>query len=263
MMPQSLPNPVPNPVPDPETPASLALTLRPRAIAWLLSGITIVLGLASTAVQIGKYVYGYRADWTRAINLDREMNIPTVYSGLLLLSCALLLHGIAQQKQQTGDRFARRWRWLSRIFVFLALDEVLSIHEILIIPEVAEALRLPSFLQQVWVIPAAVFVVWLGYLYWPFWRQLPRRTRRDTAIAAALYVGGALGFEMIGGAYADWDGQQNLTYALLATVEELLEMFGLIVFLLALLGYLATWRSQFWVSVTIASERTAPKRGGR
>jgi hypothetical protein len=58
-------------------------------------------------------------------------------------------------------------------------------------------------------------------------------------IAAALYIGGAVGLELVGGRYAEMHGLKNLTYSMIATAEETLEMAGVIVFIYALLRYIA------------------------
>ncbi len=58
-------------------------------------------------------------------------------------------------------------------------------------------------------------------------------------MAATLYVGGAIGFELIGGRYSELHGAQNLTYSMIATTEESLEMAGVIFFIRALLVYIA------------------------
>ena len=43
--------------------------------------------------------------------------------------------------------------------------------------------------------------------------------------------------EMIGSYWTDLEGQQNLIYALMATLEEVMEMIGIIVFIYGLLSY--------------------------
>ncbi len=58
-------------------------------------------------------------------------------------------------------------------------------------------------------------------------------------IAAILYIGGAIGFEMIQGRYSELHGEDNLMYNMIAAVEESLEFAGVIVFIYALLKYIA------------------------
>ncbi len=52
-------------------------------------------------------------------------------------------------------------------------------------------------------------------------------------------MGGAIGVEAISGKQASLHGEQNSTYNLIITVEELLEMAGVIVFIYALLDYIS------------------------
>ncbi|MGL5808055.1 MAG: hypothetical protein ACRC2R_20565 [Xenococcaceae cyanobacterium] len=221
------------------------LKLSPSGIAKRLLLLVLLLAVLSIAVQMSKYVFNYRSDWMNAINLDREMNFPSWFSTLMLAFCACLLRVIAageknqapgNAREMLGDR--RRWLLLSNIFVFLAADELFSIHEILIIPKLATRLNLPNFLAQIWVIPGAILVVFFAKYYWAFLNRLPKQSRLHFFLAAALYIGGALVMEMVGSAYSKLYGQQNLIYALLATLEEMMEMVGVVVFVYGLLSYL-------------------------
>jgi hypothetical protein len=58
-------------------------------------------------------------------------------------------------------------------------------------------------------------------------------------LSAALYIGGAVGLEMPGGAYAEAHGIATFGYQFFAAVEETLEMLGLTVFAYALMRILA------------------------
>jgi hypothetical protein len=78
-----------------------------------------------------------------------------------------------------------------------------------------------------------------GLSYLKFLLHLPAKTRWRFVVAATLYLGGAIGMELIGGRYADLHGMENLAYSMTATVEESLEMAGVIVFIYTLLNYIA------------------------
>jgi hypothetical protein len=58
-------------------------------------------------------------------------------------------------------------------------------------------------------------------------------------MAATFYIGGAIGVELIGSRHAELHGYENWAYSMIATLEESLEMAGLIVFIWALLKYCA------------------------
>ena len=79
----------------------------------------------------------------------------------------------------------------------------------------------------------------LFVLYIPFFRRLPRSTALWILFSGALFVGGALGFEMIGGVVVTWARDNDALRLSVETVEELLEMLGLAGFVYALLEYLA------------------------
>ncbi len=64
----------------------------------LMIGVLVLVAIG-TAVQIGKYGFNYRADWMRIFNLDREMNLPSWYSALMLGFCALVLKTISAGKK--------------------------------------------------------------------------------------------------------------------------------------------------------------------
>jgi hypothetical protein len=234
----------------------LKISIVPSSIIKYLTIGAITLTIFGTVIQIGKYVFNYRENWTKILNLDREMNIPTWYSAIMLAFCALLLNIIARGKKQQRDRHAPEWRLLSTIFIILAIDEVASIHEILIIPDVSKALNLPWFLHSMWVIPGAIFVVWFVRYYWQFSQNLPYKSRRNFFLAAAIYISGALIMEAIGSHVAEWQGQQNITYALIATLEEAMEMAGIIVFIYGLLVYFQQWSPSLLLKIDLAEKST-------
>ncbi len=230
------------------------ITISPFNIAKYLTFGIIFLTICSIAIQIGKYVFDYREPWTRILNLDREMNIPTWYSGLMLVSCGLIIRGIFSIKKSESDRWWRQWRTLSIIFFILAIDEIASIHEILIIDDLADALNLPSFWHSVWVIPGTILVAIFIWKYWKFILYLPSQLKRYFIIAISVYVGGALGMEMVGSYYDGIDGQQNLVYAMLATIEEVMEMMGCVVFIYGLLTYLGELSAGIQVNFQIKNK---------
>ena len=80
-----------------------------------------------------------------------------------------------------------------------------------------------------------------GLAYLKFLRHLPRKTRDFFLLAGSIYVGGALGMEMVCGYHADAVGQRNSIYGLMASVEGIWEMVGAIVFIYALVSYIGSY----------------------
>ncbi len=88
-----------------------------------------------------------------------------------------------------------------------------------------------------WVITGLIVVALLllffsRFLIWP-----PSITRNRFLIAGALFVGGSCFVDIAGGYYAENWGTSNWNYSLLATLEEGMEMGGIITFIWALLHY--------------------------
>ena len=74
----------------------------------------------------------------------------------------------------------------------------------------------------------------MAIAYARFLIHLPRRTCVLFLLAGAVYVGGALGMEMVAAVYDQSHGYENAVTASLSTVEETMEMLGLVLFNYAL-----------------------------
>jgi hypothetical protein len=171
-------------------------------------------------------------------DLDIEGNVPSLYSAVAVLFCAALLALITHVnwRQSDGRRFY--WLGLTILFVFLAVDEGTAIHE-----------QIGTFLERymeaqgafyfLWVIPYGVVTLVLGLAYSRFVWELPKDTRFRFVTAGVIFLIGALGVEMLGAREADLHGHSTITYCVLFTVEEMLEMLGIILFIYALLRHLA------------------------
>ena len=227
---------------DPTTVLVGRIVLKPSAIVRVLGAMAILLILASIAGQLMKYFAGHPnvRGLVPLFYIEAEGNIPTFFSGLLLMSAALLLAVVTTLGKRHGDPDVSRWMILAFGFLYMAGDELLSFHERLIMPV---RHLVPSASQGIfhfsWVIPAIAVVALLALFFLRFVLRLPARTRYMFLIAAALYVGGAIGGELIEGRYAAShpDGE-DFTFSMMATAEESLEMAGVIVFIYALLKYI-------------------------
>lgn len=224
----------------------------PRCVLWSLLAVVAVLASTSLAVQWLHHGGGYSVPTTllRRLDLDGENNIPTWFSSAILAIAGILLTVIARAKFQLRQPYVLHWAGLALIFVGLSLDETASLHEAAG-ALVRRLLDTSGALYSAWVIPAMVFLVMFGAIYLRFLLSLPRRTAAWFVFAGLLFVGGALGLEMVGWHYrypmhalnpTDWDASKNFTYALINHAEEVLEMTGTIVFIYALLCYIAADR---------------------
>ena len=70
-----------------------------------------------------------------------------------------------------------------------------------------------------------------------FIKQLPLQIAILFVVSGLIYVGGAIGFEMMEANIHDTIGKKNLGYSILITIEEVLEMIGITLFIFALLKF--------------------------
>ena len=201
---------------------------------FLTTAFLLIINLAGIFTRI--YTdNSYLEQFTLLFDFDYERNIPSFFSTILLFTSALLLLTLTMSIKERGEHFY--WMGLTAIFFFLTIDEFASIHEELI-PIVRNSLGTSGYLHFAWVIPYGVGVLVIGAIYLRHLLRLPAAVRNLLVISAILYVGGALGFEMLGAKLADHSGIKTLSYAMLYTIEESLEMLGISVFIFALLKYL-------------------------
>jgi hypothetical protein len=186
-------------------------------------------------------------------NFDEEANLPTLYSFLALGFCSYLLWLIAMVRKKVKAKDARSWQGLAGIFLFLAIDESCSLHEILI-PVLRGAMNTKGLLYFPWVIPAFFLLIIFLIVFRKFILALPNKTKTQFILAGTVYVLGALGMELIGGYIADKYGYTTI-FGLASTIEELLEMSGVVIFINALLNYLQAQTSELNFSLTFQSLR--------
>lgn len=213
-----------------------------RSYTRVLGAVAFFLVLLSIGGQFSKYMLGdaFLKGLVPLFYVDTEQNFPTYFSVFLILIAALLLAVIAILKGKQKTPHVSKWAILSFGFLCMAYDEAFQVHEQLNIP-VGRLLgegTLGVFYFP-WVIPGIALVFVLGLFFLRFLLDLPATTRFRFLMAAAFYIGGAIGVELIGSRHAELHGYENWTYSMIATLEESLEMAGLIVFIGALLNYCA------------------------
>jgi hypothetical protein len=193
--------------------------------------------------------------------LQEEANLPTIYSSFQLLMASVLLVWVSVISSQRGERFARHWKGLAAVFLYLAVDESAKLHELSIMP----VLHLidghaTGILYWPWVIPGMMFVMFLAVIYLRWFIALEPATRRVFLIAGILFVGGALGVEMAGASHVQSHGTENYTYSILVWLEETCEMTGVLVFIHGLLAHIQKFGGglQLTISSTQAGRADGP-----
>lgn len=213
--------------------------LSPWKVTWFLNKIVLILVVLSILTQFTVYFlpdFPLRDGMAKEFNVTEENNFPTLYSVLILFLSAVLLGVIAQVKKAEKNSYAIQWKTLSLIFIYLSLDEGLSLHEHLMEP--LRKIGFKGFLYNAWVVPFALIIIALAMAFFRFVMHLPRSTKYLFIIAGFIYVLGSLGFELIEGQHKFIHGVDNFYYQVIVTIEEGLEMTGIIIFIHALLSYL-------------------------
>lgn len=216
---------------------SFTLRISPRRALAIMGVVICVLVAASTAAVGALALFrwpegslGYES--VKIFWLDAEKNLPTLYQSLVLSLAAALMFVLARVSPRLLASDRTRWKVLAGVFVFLALDENLRIHET--IGDTSSS----NFGAAGLAIYLPVLVL-LG-LYWlPLVHRLEGRLRRLLLAAAVLYVGGAGGIESASQWYASAAGKATPLYVMLATWEETFEMAGVALLVYALLDHLS------------------------
>ena len=219
----------------------MEITLKPKKTTGILSIIVFLLTFAHIAGQFSTYYLGYDNIFgiIPMFNLNSEENIPAFFSTLLLLLSSILLAIIAYAAKKSNAPYFYHWLGLSLIFLFLSMDESLSFHESMTVP-LRKGLNTSGILFYAWVIPYSIALLILILLYLKFFIRLPAKTRNLFIIAAVVYLVGVIGIELMGGRIDEQIGRHNATYAVYSTIEEVLEMGGIVVFIYALMSYIST-----------------------
>lgn len=221
------------------------LSVKGKRIVSYLYLITGVLTLLHVAILC---VYFWindedKFDFVRLIDMDYEGNVPTLFSAFLFIFAAVLLMLISSQAEDKesafkgwrGEKF--KWAGIALVFIFLGVDEGTKMHEY-VGDWVEQFINAQGFLYFPWVLPYMLIFTFLVFVYLPFYFRLPSKTRKEFFIAAALFLTGAVVFEVFSAREADLHGTATILYSVLYTIEEVLEMVGLIVFIDSLFSYM-------------------------
>lgn len=161
------------------------------------------------------------------LGVDRESNLPTWFQSGLLATCAVLFWTAGDDAVAARAHRVLPWRGLALVFTYLSIDELVMLHERADEP-LQRMFGTSGALLWAWVLLAAPLVLIFALAYVPFLLGLPPATRAGLVLAGAVYVGGAIGMEMVGSHFFALGGLESPAYQLSATLEEALEMSGLV-----------------------------------
>ncbi|MDY7394567.1 hypothetical protein UMM65_04895 [Aureibaculum sp. 2210JD6-5] len=216
----------------------MKININPTKTLKLLVLCILIIVTANCVVIIAKINLNYYNKFIfEMFNLDQESNVPTYFSTLILFFCTFLLALISLIHKKLGNNYLL-WMILSICFLFLSVDEFISIHE-----------RIGSFLENKfkftgvlyysWVIPYSIFVIILAIVYFKYFLlKLPKKIRFLFIISGGVYITGAVGLEMLGSKAVTIETPSQTLISILYTIEETLEMIGISIFIYTLLIYL-------------------------
>ena len=233
------------------------LKLYPRKTALFFLSIVVLLTVLHGITQ-AMFLSTLNEDLlelTEYFDLDIEKNIPSLYSAFAILCSSLLFFCIASLEKKQQER-RRYWLGLAAVFLFLSLDEAFALHEGLgdYTEELIKStgiLEATGLLYFPWIIPYSMLTSILGLLYFRFIFGLPRRIMLLMILSAIIFLTGAVGFDMVGGKEAELHGYYSNRYIVLYTIEEFLEMIGIVLLIYTLLAYIEQQHGHLRLSLTI------------
>ena len=222
------------------------LTIQQVAVTRFLAVIAIIIHLISFGTRFLVYFTDYKSVFglnyfIHKMYVGNEQNIPTMFSIFLLMFASALLLLITTLKWKKPKSYYLSWMLLCLGFFYLAMDEAMSLHETVLNHQDGVLLghQFSGFLYHAWIIPFVLMIPFLIVIFSKFLINLDKKTRILFIVSGAIFVGGAIGVESIGGYIKENIGVDNWWYYIEEAVEEALEMAGVIIFIYALLGYLA------------------------
>lgn len=211
-----------------------------QKIIRFLSVLLFVLLVANIAATYFKWVKGLETALgiIPLFDFDGEFNLPSLFSFGLITSNALILFLIAKHSA-VSQQERNYWSLLRYVFLFLAFDELMSIHErvgLILYSKMPNAFFLSD--SRFWILPMSILLLLFAVYFFRFFWNLPPQLRLRFLLAGLVYLGGAIGVETLGDIYMWYHDKPDFYYGLLSSLEELMEMVGMILFLHALLQHL-------------------------
>lgn len=218
----------------------MQIIVTPSQITRSLSVVVLLLITAHVGYLFMRYGLGYDnlLGFGPLFDMWREHNLPNLYASMTLFFCALLSFLISLSERRSDGGFALHWLGLAVLLAFVSADEMVMIHEHLIRP-LRASLGTSGIFYFAWVIPYGIAVIVLGVIYLRFFRKLAPHTRTLMAVAAAVYIGGAVGLEMLGAVEYEKAQSRTLLLDVYALIEETMEMVGVLILIRALTGEIA------------------------
>jgi len=171
------------------------------------------------------------------LDVDSEESAFTWLSVVVAFSAAWLLFLASRDAAMRGSRFKYHWYALTVLFLLLSFDEFAGIHE-KISAGLSGRMEHTGLMYFAWAAPAGILSLIGLVAFVPFIRSFSLALAALLVLSALIFLGGAVGFEMIGGSVAEVEGIESFRYRVLTNLEEGLEMAGILIFIYVLLCHL-------------------------
>lgn len=225
--------------------------------------ICLPLAAVAVALVILGPVLRYRAAVRRRSNPDEsavlptmfdvntEANLPSWFSTSLWLLCAVTAVVIGVLLGRAS------WYLLAAICALASADEAATLHENLLGAIGASIDN--SILHFTWVVPGLLVAALVALMFVRLVRSLPTRARRGLITAGALFLAGSIGAETVSGLVLRAQGD-GFGYVAATSVEEGLEMAGVLLFLATLLSLLQFRRLEHRAHLSVDQRLLPPPR---
>ncbi len=244
-----------------DPPLNVRVDLSARKLTRLLAAVfLILLAMHLLVVFIHFALHKPVRALTFLFDMDLEANVPVFFNTALFFIAAVTFF----MAGRIGTRYRMQWLLLAATFLFLGVDESSQIHERFMLP----TLRIidpdnegVGWLYYAWVIPYGLAALLLVLFLGRFMLHLPSRTRNGLIIGGAVYVLGAIVMELWSGREARAIHDTGLygypPYVIAYTLEECLEMIGLMICIHAMMGHLGRAGARLDVRILNPDERRA------
>ena len=229
----------------------IPILIKPKTIIFTLVYTVVFVFGFEVILLVLKYSFNYNSGLFNMIegffDFNKEANFPTLISTILLLFASTILFFI--YKAVLVKKIY--WLFLSALFMFLCLDEAAQIHEKFDKLKSRIDVLENSSLAHAWVLPYLALIIFVIIFLKGFLLSLPYKTKNLFILSGAIFVFGAIGLEIIQGQLSILSGgHETLTLDILYCIEELCEMSGVILFIWALLKYIAPNESCISITIT-------------
>lgn len=227
-----------------ESNSHFTITIVAKNIAKWLSICAATLVFLSIVVNTIKFTTGHGGlmGITALFDLWNEKNFPTLFSSIILLMASGILFAIYYSVKQQNKNYKNHWLALCLVFLFLSADEILELHEKLSAPVQKVSCFFAGY--GAWVLPYIILTGIVVLIFLKFFIHFPSRYKKIGFISGFAYVLGAVGFEILEGYYFAASNmtvlelRNDFLFFVMVTIEETLEMGGVILFIYLLLTYI-------------------------